>query len=740
MKQRVWQGFLAVVVAALTAGPLRAQTLNQDLQKLVETPAVTGYERHLSGVLRRDLAKWKPQEDELGDVIVTIGNGAPRRLLVTPTDEPGYVVSDITADGYLRVQRLPQFGASPAFDELASAEPVTIFTASGRAVTGVIAGPSIHLEEGGVPTHHVRSPGQVYVDIGAHSAAEVRRTGVDLLDPIALDRRLYELGTGKMTGMAVGDRFGAAAFLAMLRQTDPSKIHGTLIVAFVTEEWSGGHGLERVLDRFHPDQMIYVGAAQAGRGPSAAGKAPTKQPGAGVLVVGMRPQAPPTGLGAELRQLASAHGIPLTTDYSVSPQPRGYLPNPSLPAKFAHLAIATAWRATPVAMIDSGDLAHLAELLELYSQGSFTPPVMRALAQPRLSVPARPKTAPPVPMILKTLSETYGISGQEGRVREAVKRLLPPWVKTETDKAGNLILRWRPTPGEKGPSMVFDAHMDEIGFEVKSIAADGRLQVQWRGGGFLEYYLGHPVLVLTSEGPRPGILELPGGWEKHGLPLRFQRGATYRVDVGARTAAEARQMGFAVGDMMTIPKTHRRLLGTFASCRSFDDRVGDTALIAAAWALGPNFHANVTFVFTTEEELGLDGAAAFAAELAKENRVPQYVFAIDTFVSADSPLESKRFGDALVGHGFVVRAVDNSNIVPTRDVQEMVRLAKANGIPVQYGVTGGGNDGAAYLRYGSIDVALGWPLRYSHSPGEVSDTRDVEGLAKIVVAAAHSWK
>ena len=288
--------------------------------------------------------------------------------------------------------------------------------------------------------------------------------------------------------------------------------------------------------------------------------------------------------------------------------------------------------------------------------------------------------------------------------------------------------------------MVFDAHMDEIGFQVKSIDADGILEVQWRGGGFLEYYLGHPVLVLTSQGPRPGILELPDGWQKRGLSLLFERGATYRVDLGARTADEARQMGVAVGDMMTIPKTYRQLLGTIATCRSFDDRVGDTALIAAAWALGPDFHGNVTFVFTTEEELGLDGAAAFAAELAKENRVPQYVFAIDTFVSADSPLESKRFGDALVGHGFVVRAVDNSNIVPTRDVQEMAHLAEANKIPVQYGVTGGGNDGAAYLRYGSVDVALGWPLRYSHSPAEVSDTRDVEGLAKIVFAAAHSWK
>ena len=33
------------------------------------------------------------------------------------------------------------------------------------------------------------------------------------------------------------------------------------------------------------------------------------------------------------------------------------------------------------------------------------------------------------------------------------------------------------------------------------------------------------------------------------------------------------------------------------------------------------------------------------------------------------------------------------------------------------------NDGAVFLQCGSVDVALGWSLRYSHSPGEVIDTK-----------------
>jgi len=35
-----------------------------------------------------------------------------------------------------------------------------------------------------------------------------------------------------------------------------------------------------------------------------------------------------------------------------------------------------------------------------------------------------------------------------------------------------------------------------------------------------------------------------------------------------------------------------------------------------------------------------------------------------------------------------------------------------------------------FLRYGSVDVALGWPLRYGHSLGEVIDTKGLEAFGE----------
>jgi putative aminopeptidase FrvX len=327
-------------------------------------------------------------------------------------------------------------------------------------------------------------------------------------------------------------------------------------------------------------------------------------------------------------------------------------------------------------------------------------------------------------------------------MRQAVKQLLPSWANPETDDAGNLVLHWPSPKGHSGPRIVVVAHMDEIGYEVHSVAADGSLELESKGGGVLAYFLGHAGLVHSANGMHPGVVELPEGWEKP--DFQWPRGPrqTFRMDVGAQSPQQVSELGIKVGDFVTIPKQYHKLLHTFSSARSFDDRVGCSALVAATWALGASPDPggrDITFIWSTREELGLEGAAGAAKNMAAQGKTPDYVFAIDTFVSSDSPLESKRFGDAVLGHGFVVRAVDNSNIVPRDLALKVVSIAHSGNIPIQYGVTGGGNDGAAFLLYGSTDVAMGWPLRYSHSPGEVIDVRDLDALARIVAAVARRW-
>jgi putative aminopeptidase FrvX len=715
------------------------------LKSFVATPAVSGYENELSEKIREEISAFHPKTDNLGDIIVTIGSGAPNRLIVTPIDEPGFVVSGITDDGYLRVQRLPQSGLPPIFNELYSAQPVKIRNASGKWIDGVVAGLSVHLQGARADAPKSSDLENMYIDIGATSSAEVRKEGIAVLNPIAMNRQPIQLGYNKMAGASIGDRFGAAALVDLLRQIDPSKVKGTLTIAFVVQQWTGARGLQRILSTIKLDEMIYLGRLTPGgavAGSESMHRAPRREPGSGILIGLEETNGTPAGLAAELKQLADTNKVSINTDFSASPLPRSYLPPPPMPAKSAHLGIATDWSNTPAELIDTADLASLESLLQLYAQGSTASRASSDGGHDSSQHDGALASNPPsTEAILRRLTESYGVSYHEGPVREQVKQLLPKWVEPQTDEAGNLILRLgTAAAGTKIPSVLVVAHMDEIGFEIKSISKDGRLEVEWRGSGELSFFAGHTALVHNANGDYGAIVELPNGWDEPKFEWPHEPEKAIRVDVGARTVEEVQKLGIKVGDSVTIPKAYRKLLGTRANGRSFDDRVGDTALISAVWALGgPLKDRDVTFVWSTGEEEGLVGAAALARRLAAEGHLPDYVFAIDTFVSSDSPIESKRFADAEIGKGFVIRAVDNSNIVPSDLVEKVIKLAHANQVPVQYGVTGGGNDGSAFVRYGSLDIALGWPLRYSHSPAEVIDTRDVDSLAHIITVIAKSW-
>jgi putative aminopeptidase len=144
----------------------------------------------------------------------------------------------------------------------------------------------------------------------------------------------------------------------------------------------------------------------------------------------------------------------------------------------------------------------------------------------------------------------------------------------------------------------------------------------------------------------------------------------------------------------------------------------------------------VIFIWSVREEIGLEGARAAATALGAR---PIRVHAIDTFVSADSPLEPKNFGVAPLGRGAVARALDNSSVTPPSLVDSLAALARSQHTAFQVGTTNGGNDGSMFVPYGIPDVPIGWPLRYSHSPAETIDLRDVLSLAGIIQAVAERW-
>lgn len=381
-------------------------------------------------------------------------------------------------------------------------------------------------------------------------------------------------------------------------------------------------------------------------------------------------------------------------------------------------------------LVESVDLKDAESLLAAVKQaaGISREGAVRWLALPEI---AKPKPIgedgfAAAASLLKSLADVPSVSGHERPVRDAVTAALPAWARsrTTTDKEGSLILEVGP---ERDPVM-FIAHLDEVGFEVGNIAEDGVVTLRTRGGLFPSLWEGQPALLHFEDGKAP----LRGVFVPREIATAKQPEmvtAWFGVD-----AAGLKQLGVANGLSVTAAKSATRLGATRFTARALDDRAGSTALILAARRINPaTLKRRVIFAWSVREETGLEGAMALAQRYATSIK---RVFSVDTFVSSDSPAETTRFAYAPLGQGAVIRGLDNASVAAPAEIERILAIARAQGIPLQVGATNGGTDGSDFIRYGTIHVSLSWPGRYSHSPVEVLDLRDLQALERLVHALA----
>jgi putative aminopeptidase FrvX len=405
----------------------------------------------------------------------------------------------------------------------------------------------------------------------------------------------------------------------------------------------------------------------------------------------------------------------------------------------------TRWPGTLVESVTESDLKDLfATVARLAGVAGLPAPVRLARVW-----------APPPPTVLRDslsryadllgrLTDVYSVSAHEAPMRDAVRELLPAWARDSAvvDSAGNLVLGI----GPDRDTVVFVAHMDEVGFAVTRIGHDGTVSLRSVGGFFPSLFEGQTALLHLEDEHIPSRDARSCGAAREG-PLRgvfVPRDSATRKQPAQLTAwfgldslALARA-GVVIGSSVTSYKCSARLAGTRFTARSIDDRAGSSALILALESIErSNLDHRVIFAWSVREESGLEGAKALAQTVSIN---ASRVYAIDTFVSSDSPLESSRFANAKLGEGAVARALDNSSVTPPDEVDRLTRIARAGRIPLQVGTTNGGNDGSELARYGALDDAVGWPLRYSHSPAEVIDLRDIRSLARMIAALASSTR
>lgn len=333
--------------------------------------------------------------------------------------------------------------------------------------------------------------------------------------------------------------------------------------------------------------------------------------------------------------------------------------------------------------------------------------------------------------IQKTLERLCSVGAPSGFERPAAliaKELLSEvmdeaWI----DRLGNAIgVRRCGQPNAK--RLLLDAHLDEIGLVVTGIK-NGFLKFGTIGGVDPRMLPDRELTILTQ----PPLFGVVACLPPHVLSAEDREKAPpiedFYVDTGL-SQEEAERL-IPIGTPMVFRDTFT-LLGESQLCsKAMDDRACFVCLLRAAEILKDReLDVDLYIMGSTREEVSGTGAIVGTKVID-----PDYCVAVD--VTHGKTPDSGRDRASVIGGGPAIGIGPNMTRWMTR---RMFAKAESEGIEVQKEVMAGhtGTNGwhMQICNEGIATSVVSLPLKYMHTPVEVLEKDDIEGVARLLAAFA----
>ena len=323
--------------------------------------------------------------------------------------------------------------------------------------------------------------------------------------------------------------------------------------------------------------------------------------------------------------------------------------------------------------------------------------------------------------LIKQLSDLRGISGFEYRLNNEIKKMLEPYAdEVRTDALGNVIAIKR-CGKENAPSVMVEAHCDEIGLMVTSVTKEVFITFANVGGVDPRIL---PSLEVTVHGRRDifGVVGIkPAHLLEDGKSVKIRDMA---IDTGL-SADEVKEL-VSVGDSITIAQSVGKIGSRQWSGKTLDDRASLAAVIQLMKNLkNAQLFADVYAVAAVQEEVGCRGGKVAAYGIN-----PTMAIAIDV-THGITPDNSD--GAFELGSGAVVAV--GPNIHPMLS-KRLFETAKKHKIKTETEVEGGDTGTDAWEMQVAADgiptALLSIPLKYMHTSVETLAVSDVEAVTELL--------
>lgn len=322
---------------------------------------------------------------------------------------------------------------------------------------------------------------------------------------------------------------------------------------------------------------------------------------------------------------------------------------------------------------------------------------------------------------IKNLCEAAAIASNERQVRTVLRAECASYAdETVCDGLGSLIM----TQNGEGPSILLAAHMDEVGFLVRSVTKLGMLMVLPIGSVRMFSRFMQEVVVTTGCNRKyRGILNAEYDSAK-------KETAELYVDMGQDSREDIMKMGIRPGDMVTFSSGFWEYENGRFAAKALDDRAGCYCLGELMKRMAGKNHPNrLSYAFTSSEEVGTRGAKTAVRAVR-----PDLCIAVDVACHS-SEFVRDHTNNRQIGKGPMIIHYDKT-VVPCKAFVELVRCCSEElGISLQDDMfLNGGTDGGALHQddTGHPTVVLGIPTRYGHSPYSIACFRDLDQMVELL--------
>ncbi len=338
-----------------------------------------------------------------------------------------------------------------------------------------------------------------------------------------------------------------------------------------------------------------------------------------------------------------------------------------------------------------------------------------------------------VEQILSEIFPVASPTGYEESMVSAIQKFLPADFSFERDSLGSLYSAL----GEGGEGLAVLTGIDEIGYIVSGFDSRGYLHldriVSIPTPLYDSFQFGHPLTIWSSTGPISGVLTLPS---LH-IVSREMRSDLQNVfslenalvDIGVRSKKEAQSKGIEMLDPVTPLARISRLAGERKSGPSLGTKVCISLLLDAAAKLSlKNPAQKTTFVWMAQTKYPARRSrprAALGAVLAKRNLTARKFLIVGVY-----SMESQVDNHVSLGAGPVLVTSEDSD---SELEKKIINIASRIDIPLQSADNFGSMLLAPFLSEKNFS-GLFVPVKFSGTPNEVVDFRDVQSLTNLILS------